>query len=531
MKTQNILSQCSSKYSRASGGLLVVVGMSATGISNFNLASARPKFDNVLFIPSVNEVDSIQQQELTGDGFLDFATNEKFGKIMMYRALGSGQFDIQTTVEAHGHPRSNLRIDDLDGNGSPDFVFSENTSIWVYYMRSSGKIWKVYQVETTEEPVDIELGDIDQDGDLDILSVEGNKLRIYRNNGLKEGFSPGNVLLQPDPATDAVTGDFDSDGDLDIAVLSVDYYEDYFYGTLKVFDSNLSVLLNDGTGKFQSVIQNLPYGNSKEDFFPRRVAVGDLDNDGDQDFVISAGHLYDQDLNEVLPLENLGNSKSFLIRSELTFTASGWGRHALPIEVADFNGEGVLDIIVSNGGVYSPDFRRLVYFENRGGFEFYTNSVALSSEKTGAIHSIQIDDFDQNGLLDILVGGDFGTTLFANKTNHIPFLRVDPLIKNQSVNMTVTAAQPGHTVFWMYKRGLSQESAGLAEFGGIILEVGSQFSVAGSAVADDTGTAVLNVPVPKHAPSDMITIQAVVQGDPDGTGSTKTNFHTTRIQP
>ena len=63
-------------------------------------------------------------------------------------------------------------------------------------------------------------------------------------------------------------GDLDGDGDLDLAVAN--WYSD-----------NVSVLLGNGDGTFQSAVN---YGAGE---YPSSVAIGDLDGDGDLDLAVA----------------------------------------------------------------------------------------------------------------------------------------------------------------------------------------------------------------------------------------------------
>ena len=512
-------------------GLMAAMG---AGLFITGPVDADTTFTNIAFFPSVNDVYSVPREELTGDGLIDFATLEQFGKVMTFQSLGFGRFAIENKVEGNGQLREHLRIGDFDSNGTPDYLWSQSNIIYIYHTKPDGNLLDLQTVTDSDEPLDIEIGDFNQDGDLDFVSLSTSEARVYLNRGreLNFGFIDIDHLSPADPdAADMVVGDIDFDGDLDITILSTDYYNSFYYG-IKVYDSHVSVFLNNGLGKFDTVTHfRLPYGQNgvNDHLFPQRLAMGDLDNDGDQDFVVTAENVYDNYDSEALIVENLGNSTIFQSGIPMVFDAGSYRDHDfLPIKVADLDLDGDLDIVLSKGSSIGTF---MTFLGNGSDLNFVQG--ASGDSPVGLINDIQIDDFDQDGFPDLLLGGDKGTVVLSNNADRYygPFLHVDPIIKDKLTTLWVNSAQPDKEVFWLYRRGLPVEEVPVAELGGLILEVGSQFSVAGSATVDDNGTAILNIPVPNDAPSDMITIQAVVQGDPDGTNSRKTNFHTTRIQP
>ena len=284
MKDQNQSTKISVSRFTASSGVMAAVGVA--GVSAVSTVNAQV-FKNTLFFPSVNDVLSVQHQELTGDGLIDFVTLEEYGKVMIFQSIGDGQFAVKTKIEGRDHLRDHLRVGDVDGNGSPDYVWNEDTTIFVYYTQPDGSMLRVQTFEDLAEPIDLELGDIDHDGDLDIITTSQDTARVFQNRGQNK-FILFNTLSLVDPtAMDMVTGDFDFDGDLDVALLTADYYDNYRYG-IYVKDSHVSVFLNNGAGNFdtQTDIQ-LPYGNEAgERLLPKGLAAGDLDNDGDQDFAV-----------------------------------------------------------------------------------------------------------------------------------------------------------------------------------------------------------------------------------------------------
>ena len=84
-------------------------------------------------------------------------------------------------------------------------------------------------------------------------------------------------------------------------------------------------MLNDGEGNFGDPVHT--FG------FSHRVAVGDMDNDGDLDLVFQYGHVW----------LNNGNA-------QFSIGFGGSLSNSLEVELADLNGDGYLD------GIFSRNF-------------------------------------------------------------------------------------------------------------------------------------------------------------------------------
>jgi hypothetical protein len=124
----------------------------------------------------------------------------------------------------------------------------------------------------TERSASVSAGDVDDDGDIDILVANGRhwpgQNRIFINNG--RGIFTIARLLGSDSETSYATelGDFDNDGDLDIAVGN-----DQAPNTL---------FINDGLGNFTWAGT---FG--KQYSSTRNITLADIDKDGDIDILIT----------------------------------------------------------------------------------------------------------------------------------------------------------------------------------------------------------------------------------------------------
>lgn len=202
-------------------------------------------------------------------------------------------------------------------------------------------------------------GDIDNDGYLDIFicnTFEGDN-RLYRNNGnltftditQQAGLKGINTYT-----VNAVFGDLNNDGHLDLFVGA--------YGGLQY------IYLNNGNGTFTRVLPSFSEGYEN-------VELGDIDGDGDLDVVVCTGN--------VVIYKNDGTGR---FTRHQALPGSSWDA-----ALGDMDNDGHLDIITLNPG-------RVFYNDGQGNFSL-SNSVALPRS---GIYTISLADFDNDGDLDIL---------------------------------------------------------------------------------------------------------------------------------
>ena len=220
----------------------------------------------------------------------------------------------------------------------------------------------------------VAMGDVDGDGDLDLLigHIWGSDMLLI-NDGAG-GFSVDTSFQQLVDTSLATTpsvwgvamGDVDGDGDLDVLIG-------------RELKAN-QLLINDGAGGF-SVDASFPGGVANT----HAVAMGDVDGDGDLDLLIGNFAC----ANELLINDGLGG---------FSVDGSFPGGTAVTNAVAmgDVDGDGNLDLLIGNE--YSVD--ELLLGDGLGGFSV-DGSFPGESVVTKAV---AMGDVDGDGDLDLLIG-------------------------------------------------------------------------------------------------------------------------------
>jgi hypothetical protein len=234
------------------------------------------------------------------------------------------------------------------------------------------------------------LGDLDNDGDLDVVlpNFGRNFTQVLFNNGKGEFEDSGQKLTQQGHGVGI--GDLDADGDLDCIVTCTGYGENqvFTYKPTKIY-------LNDGNGIFQDTGQDL--GDGVENRGGYVIGLLDMDEDGDLDFV--KGLFRDP-------------AKIFLNDGKGGFSDSGV---TLPLVsyLGDLDGDGDLDAFVKEDGV---GYRTLL---NTGALQFIESWSGEDAHSIGSAEDTALGDLDGDGDLDVFItngdrSGSFPSSVWIN---------------------------------------------------------------------------------------------------------------------
>lgn len=233
--------------------------------------------------------------------------------------------------------------------------------------------------EAAETSAGVSVGDLDGDGDLDLVRAKGRHWPlanvVLRNDG-QGGFGERREIPgAPDRTYTAALADLDGDGHLDLVVGNDRPDEKRLY-------------LGDGRGGFRSG------GSFGEPEWPtRNVTVADLDGDDRPEIVVAnRGGAENRSANFVCV--NDGNGA--FPRCEVLSRES-----ATTIAAGDLTGDGFVDLFVPH-----RDGGQSFLFVNDGEGGFGERRAVGPAES--ATRAVALGDLDGDGAVDIVVGNEIG---------------------------------------------------------------------------------------------------------------------------
>lgn len=226
-------------------------------------------------------------------GIADFDSDGDFDIIIvseddqineLYFNDGKGFFtDVSSRIPVTGISNAVL-VEDINNDSFPDILIGNNGSNFILINDGTGNFVDESNLRfptNNDITQDIELGDVDNDGDLDLLlgNENNNSLWINKGNGFFEINDTNEFLSFPgkEETREADFGDVDNDGDLDIIFANI-------FNALSGGFSQNRLLLNDGFGHFTDVTTT-NYPNEKLRSFDADFI--DLNDDGYLDILTS----------------------------------------------------------------------------------------------------------------------------------------------------------------------------------------------------------------------------------------------------
>lgn len=218
--------------------------------------------------------------------------------------------------------------------------------------------------ESGAENWGVDMGDVDKDGDIDIVTCSNidKRVTVHFNNG-KGIFPKSQSYAAGDYNRAVVVADLNKDTWLDIA-------------TVSVRDQKVNWLLNNGSGGFLASKSVLACGG-----FPHDITAADVNQDGLMDLITVSNSDNKVGVHHGDGAGNFTGAKSFATEAK-----------PRSVLVTDLNKDAIPDLVVGT------DSRTVDYFLGLGGGNFGPINYLTSGV---ANWGIGVGDFDKNGAIDI----------------------------------------------------------------------------------------------------------------------------------
>lgn len=272
----------------------------------------------------LTDLETILPVPLDGAGGVDIVALQPDADFATWLpGSGTGGFGVPLVVDDFGFAPSAVTAAHFNADGAMDLAIAfagDDACAW-YSQNPVTHVFTFHALSgTVASPRAITSGDIDGDGDADIVAVSGinGNVHAWRNNG---GTFPAAILLGTGPggARQCELQDADEDLDADLFVLENDGVS-----------WTVTLYLNDGSGVFptQTTAATGSAGVSA-------MAFGDLDQDGDTDFVLPNFN------NDSLTWYENSGSGVFTSAALLPAAASS----PYDVALADLDSDGDLDVL------------------------------------------------------------------------------------------------------------------------------------------------------------------------------------------
>ncbi len=219
--------------------------------------------------------------DFNADGNADLAiANINDDTVSIVLGNGDGTFMPQQTINVGDHPRG-IAVLDFDGDGDVDVVNTNRFGSTLSLIENTGN--GVFD----SSPVTIDAGlngewslmagDMNNDGLADLVVGDGdaNQIRVLTSNG-NGTFTPQAIQDTGGRSWQLVLGDVNGDGNIDVASANAQ-------------NNNGAILMGNGDGTLgAATTYNVAVMGSGGNGFPLATDLGDLDGDGDLDWITSS---------------------------------------------------------------------------------------------------------------------------------------------------------------------------------------------------------------------------------------------------
>jgi FG-GAP-like repeat/PASTA domain len=284
-------------------------------------------------------------------------------------------------IFASGRGTEAVVVGDLNGDGRPDLVAANYSSVSVLLNRGGGSFRAKRDYQVDGIPYSVAIGDVSSDGKPDIVTVnpDANTVSVLLNRGNGSFRSHVDYATGREPG-DVAVGDLNGDGNADVI-------------TANTKGNNISVFLGEGDGSIEARV-DYPIGLS-----PLSVAIADLNMDTALDIAV------------VTQADGAANGFVWVLLNRLDGSFQprvrySGGPGASSLAIGDLNADGKPDLVTARHTSWAD--RASVFLNNGDGSFKHRRSYGPQDHGTAyAFESIAIGDLNGDGRPDLATAGEF----------------------------------------------------------------------------------------------------------------------------
>lgn len=361
--------------------------------------------------------------DINHDGRLDLASHsrdDKSPRVWLSQPQNAWQDSSQGLSQSSDTCGGGLKIGDINKDSFLDLAIADHCAGVLVYLGNKQNTWQLAKQLNSEAQqktaainpglnvlngaADLALGDINEDGLLDIVSAaadeggftvylgksNGKKWRETKSDGLPSIQDPGNEDSNAGWAVDVQLHDINNDKHLDIVA-------SYYNGP--------RVWLGDGKGQWQPKSIGLPITTMQGTY--RRLAVADINADGLKDFAIA---------------NDIGGAEAYLQNADGSWKKStdilpALKAGATAIALGDMDGDGHIDAVIGgrlDGIDDTPAGLHIVLGDGKGQWH-YEQGTQLPASGIDEVWGLALSDLNGDQRLDIVAST--GYTARPSKNN------------------------------------------------------------------------------------------------------------------